>query len=148
MTGKPGRPSKVRLAGDILAHAMDWRLKLAPCWQEPDVKRGILDAKNEQDVVAAFQPRGPYFRDRCTMGNLPRTILEAVHDRDFPKINEDAQVAFLADSLVAMGDVSGRRSRQIVRRERKKRGNDPNEYLPGWNRRQSERMRQALKANH
>ena len=106
---------------------MDWRLKLAPGWKQPDVKAKLLTAKSEQDVKDAFQLMGSYNTEHCASGNLPRTILEALKDRDFPKIEEDAQIAFIADSMAARGDVSARRSRQIVRRERKRQNRDRDE---------------------
>ena len=47
-------------------------------------------------------------------------ILKCLKDPDFPKVKQEAQIRFLAESLGAGGDVKPRRSRDIYLEQRKK----------------------------
>ncbi len=62
-----------------------------------------------------------YHRERLAASPLPELMIQAVRDREFPKVRRDRQITFIADSIAAWGVVSPRRSRQICRLERRKR---------------------------
>jgi len=83
-----------------------------------------ISAAETADAIEAILKSEPYFGKRIALGNAPSRIYQAVRDHDWPK-SELAQVRFLADSLAAGGDITARRSRQLCRIERKKRGGDP-----------------------
>lgn len=48
----------------------------------------------------------------------PNLLFSALHDKKFPRSNREAQEQFIADSLAALGQVSIRRSRDIVQSAR------------------------------
>ena len=85
---------------------------------ETTVER-LLRAQTEEEIIAAFGDDS-YHRDRMACGPLPRLILEARKDHDWPMKSRKAQIRFLARSMAAFGTVSGRRSRAICREEERR----------------------------
>jgi hypothetical protein len=81
----------------------------------------LLQAQMADEIIAAFGENN-FHRDRLACGPLPRLILEARRDHDWPKKRREAQIRFLARSMAAFGIVSGRRSRAICREEEKRQG--------------------------
>ena len=95
--------------------AQNFELLLWDVWGQ--VGDEILRAGTPQEIKAAFEPL-PYHRDRLAVDPLPRLMLEAVQERDFPKVRTESQIRFIAESLAGWGTVSPRRSREICRKQR------------------------------
>lgn len=131
MTGSRGRPRRVD-PEETVGRAMNFRIILGNCGVWAQVSDALLRARTEADVVGAFSAASAYYADKFTRGTMAGLLMAALNDRDFPKSRTEAQIAFLADSLAAAGDVSPRRSRQICREERRRTGASPDEYLPSW----------------
>jgi hypothetical protein len=96
--------------------AYAFAMLLKQIWHETG--EAIIKAKNTEDVTAMFRDM-PYHRERLAVGPLPQLILQAIQDRDFPKVRSQKQIKFIADSIAGWGQVSIARSRQICRIVRK-----------------------------
>jgi hypothetical protein len=105
----PGRPG-VR-ASEIAGRAYNHRLIFTQNWER--MREPLLKAQDEKAVIQAFDP--PYAGEFEAIAPL---ILRVLRDPDFPKIKQEAQINFLADSLAGRGWVSPRRSRDICEQER------------------------------
>jgi hypothetical protein len=99
-----------------VGRAYDFELKLKQIWTA--VGTAIVNARVPEDITEAFKDLA-YHRDRLAVDPLPRLMIEAINDRDFPKINPEKQIRFIAQSIAGWGYVSIARSRQICRKARK-----------------------------
>lgn len=122
-----GRPRRAD-PEEVLGTAEHFRTVLGHCGVWAQVADALWRAKTEADVLGAFSAVPGHYAEHFTIGTMPKLLLTTLRDRDFPKVRVDAQIAFVADSLAATGDVSPRRSRQVCREERKKRDADPERY--------------------
>ncbi len=77
----------------------------------------LLASKTVEDVERAFQTRPLSIQNQFRP--LFPLILQVLRERTFPK-KVETQLAFLADSIAARGDVAPRTSRDICEKERAK----------------------------
>jgi hypothetical protein len=116
-------------ASELLGRAENFRWSLEPVWER--LRGPLLQAQTEEEVVKAFEENaGPHARKFVPA--LAPFILRVLRDPRFPKrepklpkrktksgaMRRNPRIVFLADSLAGMGEVSPRRSRDIVAQER------------------------------
>ena len=107
-----GRPGVRR--EEIAGRAYHYGIVFDQCWKR--IREDVLSAKTADDISAAFKRRAePYVS--YFIPHQSEAILEIVSDPKFPT-RPAAQARYLADSLAALGQVSPRRSRDIVAEER------------------------------
>jgi hypothetical protein len=118
---KRGRKAQVRVS-EICHRAYDLKQILDVNRKKFDWEQ-LLAAKSDEELAHIL--RETFDRAKELLLHKPGLLLSALHDRQFPKKSRQAQEQFIVDSLAALGQVSIRRSRDIVQRERsirKKRG--------------------------
>jgi hypothetical protein len=109
---RKGRPGVRR--EEIAGRAYHYGLVLSQCW--PPIREEALEAKSVEDITATFKRAGEQYA-YYFVPHQSATILEIVRDSKFPN-REAAQIRYLADSLAGLGEISARRSRDIVAEER------------------------------
>lgn len=118
---KRGRKPKVRVS-ELYNRAYDLRLIFQSNLSKLNWKE-LVAARTEKDLEQALN--NAFDRAKEILLCKPGLLLSVLCDRQFPQKDRDAQEQFIADSLAALGQVSIRRSRDIVQRDRsarKKRG--------------------------
>ena len=114
---KRGPKPKVR-PSEVLNRSryLQWLLK--ECADEIDWEK-LKAANTKTDVSEAFREirMDAYWKEFHWRRSL---ILECVKDPDFPKVKQESQIRFLAESLGGDGAVELRRSRDICLEERNK----------------------------
>lgn len=107
-----GRPGVRR--DEIAGRAYHFGLVFNDCWGR--IREDVLSAQTADDIAAALD-RGAQMYVSYFVPHQCQRILEIVRETTFPA-RQAAQARYLADSLAALGQVSPRRSRDIVAEER------------------------------
>jgi len=109
---KKRRGPKRRVKPDTVAGNADvFNAQFSCVW--PEVGNGLLAAKSPEEVMSIFNDRIGTSVSGTHNLEFSARVFEILHDPNFPRVREKSQVAFLADSLAAYGEVTPRRSRDI-----------------------------------
>jgi hypothetical protein len=111
---KRGRKSQVRVSG-VCNRAYGLKLILEVNRKKFDWEQ-LLAAKSDENLEHVLS--GTFDRAKQDLLCRQGLLLSVLRDRQFPKRSREAQEQFIADSLAALGQISIRRSRDIVQRER------------------------------
>ncbi len=114
----PGRRPRV-VPFNVAARAKDLAQLFALCKEQVDWD-GLLSAKIEEDVRAAFRGVATDYGERLLGLAHPNLILAWLREGRFPKQRREFLIRHLADSLAGEGYVSFRRSRDVVAEQRRK----------------------------
>jgi hypothetical protein len=110
-----GRPTKVERT-TVTGRADNYREALGTVWLP--LSGHLLGAKNEGEVVAAFEQHGQPYANNF-VPRLAAEILAVIRESSFPQ-RAKAQIRFLADSIAGMPEISARRSRDICMEDRQR----------------------------
>ena len=108
-----GRPPRMK-ASEVCGRAYNYRIIFGQLWDK--IGNRLLGAETTDGIVQTLAETS-YDREFESLAPL---ILNVVHEPDFPRRDNNAQVNFLADSLAARGELTARTSRDICARERAK----------------------------
>ena len=96
---------------ELCNRAYDIKLNLELSRKNVSLEK-LLAANSDAELATALG--GMHDRMREILLCKPNLLFHALHDKKFPRNNREAQEQFIADSLAALGQVSIRRSRDIV----------------------------------
>ena len=103
------------IASEICNRADDLKLSLEIARNKIDWAR-LLAVDSEEELAKILEVVDD--RLRGSLLHKPGMLRQIIMDKKFPTLNRDAQEQFLADSLAALGQVSIRRSRDIIQENR------------------------------
>jgi hypothetical protein len=84
----------------------------------PKLRHPLLTATTAEEITHAIKEHAPDVS--TSLAPFSRLMFTILQDRRLPRVRQEAQIQFLADSMGGQGLITPRRSREICARERGK----------------------------